>query len=296
MRTPETLIDHVAKLISRGGPEPAEFFDLLTVFDEINAQKDCIAPIAGQLIKESDGAFNSLNTMQGHVCQSPYGYYGDFHIIDRIYNNDISLDPSLAKWDEFFHWGTAAVAVRNRKTFFLTHYIPRIMGSDDPMRLLNVGSGPCRDVAELLLKIGGTPITIDCVDADHRGFDYAKDVVGLSDDRVNFIQKNALRLNGPARYDMIWSAGLFDYLDDKLFVALTRRLGRLLLPKGEIVIGNFSNLNTQMGYMAFGGWNLRHRSAEDLLSLSIRAGFEPACCEVLQEPTGVNLFLHVRLP
>jgi len=294
MHSPAALIGYVSDLVVRGGPEPSDYPELLEVFDALQAQRDDTLSLARACIDGSDGAFNSRQTLQGHVCLRPYGYHGDFDIIDRIYLNDVASDPRLAQWDEFFHWGTAAVAVRNRKTFFLDHYVPRFVEARADVRMLNVGSGPCRDVSELLIQLDNQPVAIDCLDADDRGFAHARDIIGLDDSRVTYIHRNALRLGGPARYDAIWSAGLFDYLDDELFVTLARRLGRLLSPGGEMVLGNFSLTNTQAGYMAFGGWMLQHRSADHLLSLANKAGFGAGRTEVLQEPSGVNLFLHVR--
>ncbi len=288
------LLGYINNLVAQGGPEPSEFFELLAVFDELQSRKDEASKLVRACIEQSDGSFNSVQTMQGHVCLQPYGYHGDFHIIDRIYTNDVALNPSLARWDEFFHWGTAAVAVRNRKTFFITHCLPRLLSQQNTVRMLNVGSGPCRDVAELLSHSEHLNVQIECLDSDERAFAYARNVVGLVDPRVQFVHKNALRHGGHARYDIIWSAGLFDYLHDALFVTLARRLSRLLCTGGELIIGNFSQANTQAGYMAFGGWDLNHRSADHLMGLAAKAGFDLNSVNVLQEPSGVNFFIQIR--
>jgi hypothetical protein len=41
-------------------------------------------------------------------------------------------------------------------------------------------------------------------------------------------------------------------------------------------------------------WDVRYRSEEDLRRLGVLAGAAPGEARVGREPTGVNLFLHLR--
>ncbi len=67
----------------------------------------------------------------------------------------------------------------------------------------------------------------------------------------------------------------------------------MLVEDGEFIIGNFSTSNPSRDYMEFGEWNLFHRSYSDLIALAHKIGIDRNFVEVLEEPTGVNLFLRI---
>ncbi len=98
-------------------------------------------------------------------------------------------------------------------------------------------------------------------------------------------------------FDLIWSAGLFDYFDDKLFAALLRRFRNYLKSGGEIVVGNFNqDHNPSRAYMEIlGNWFLHHRTEQQLIDLAQKADFEHWQLSVNREPENVNLFLHIKV-
>jgi SAM-dependent methyltransferase len=230
--------------------------------------------------------------MQGHVCLRPHGYFGDFEIIDRIYAQYASADPSLTRWDTYFQAGTAAVAVRNRKTY-LHEFLARHRGEMTSM--LNVAAGPCRDLKEAYEQ--GLLIGVDdvvCLDSDPAAVAYARDVLIRCEPSPQFVTRNALRYRDERRFSLVWSAGLFDYLADAVAVRLLKRLVSMCAPRGKVVVGNFSTENTQRFYMEFGGWDLIYRDESDLRQLAIAAGVARSRLHVEAEPTGVNLFLIIE--
>ena len=60
---------------------------------------------------------------------------------------------------------------------------------------------------------------------------------------MSFVQRNALRFRPQRTYDLVWSAGLFDYFEDALFVTTLSRLLKATAADGELVVGNFSTQN-----------------------------------------------------
>ena len=58
------------------------------------------------------------NTILGHCLTQPYGYAGDFEVIDNIYSNKTSVISEFKIWDEFVQDMHACRAVRNRKVHF----------------------------------------------------------------------------------------------------------------------------------------------------------------------------------
>ena len=106
---------------------------------------------------------------------------------------------------------------------------------------------------------------------------------------------NVLRLMPAGSYDLIWSSGLFDYLSDRAFVRLARRMLGALRPGGEMVVGNFAPVPSARSYMELVvDWDLNLRTQGDLLRLAAEIGAAPGEAWVGREPAGVNLFLHLR--
>jgi extracellular factor (EF) 3-hydroxypalmitic acid methyl ester biosynthesis protein len=285
--------NYLMPFVERGGPEPSEYIELNDYYSSINSMlKE--GKISRAQIRElwvAGGEAFSEDTMQGFVCKKPHGYHGDYEIIDRIYMEWISPKKHLENWDKFFHWQAAPKAVRNRKKYF-----KNILSEIDQSQViepavLNVGSGPCRDIYEYKCKHPLSKIHFDCLDMDSKAIEYSKQL--LNGSNITFFCENAFRFRSEKQYDLIWSAGLFDYLDNEKFVFLLRSLMKMLTINGKMVIGNFSTLNPSRNYMEFGEWFLFHRDITELTELAGKAGVDPDSVSIESEATGVNLFLKI---
>ena len=289
----------IEEIITRCGPEPHEYEALHRWFEQTAEHVR-----EGLITRETVTAFwrevtlaHFPDSMQGHVVVKPHGYAGDFEIIDRIYLKNISEDERVKRWDAYFHAQHAPRAVRNRKTYF--HELLRRKLAESirrPLHVLNVASGSARDVAEWCAAHGTDEIHFDCVEMDTKAIAYAQSLCVSYGDCVHFICANALRFSTTARYDLVWSAGFFDYLNDGLFVRLLKRLIRFTREGGEVVIGNFGNNNpTRIWMEMFGGWQLIHRGEDDVAALGVSAGVDATGTHISSEPEGVNLFLHINV-
>ena len=147
-------------------------------------------------------------TMQAESVLKKHGYSGDFEIIDDIYQMRISPEPHLRRWDLFFHAQAAPCAVRNRKAYF--HQLLRDLTArhpSRPLRVLNIASGPARDLREWFDANPRSQIRFDCIELDPDAIKHASEVCGSYADRVTFHHQNALKFVPEAKYDLIWSAG-----------------------------------------------------------------------------------------
>ncbi len=236
------------------------------------------------------------NTIQGHGYIKPYGYAGDFEIIDKIYTRHVHPDPPFAFWDQFFQRQAAPQAVRNRKTFF-KQTLKEKLTTGERFSVLNIASGPGRDMAELFEETDHVDLlSVHCVELDENAIKYSSELCKEYLSQIQFNSGNILRLNSPIKYDLIWSAGLFDYFNDRLFVMLLKRMRSWVKEGGEIIIGNFSNNNPSRFYMEnFGDWHLHHRSSEQLKKLTCYAGYELNKICIDREETGINLFLRITI-
>jgi SAM-dependent methyltransferase len=236
----------------------------------------------------------STKTIQGLLVRKPYGYAGDFEIIDKIHTKWCSPFPHLKQWDLYLHSTAAPKAVRNRKEIFHKQILSLQQSIGNTTKVLNVGSGPGRDLYEYFIKVEPNGIIFDCVDMDKKAIQYARNINREFNQHINWHCCNIFRFNPSETYDLIWSAGLFDYLSDKQFIFLLKRFYKMTAKTGYITIGNFSTRNPTQANMEFGEWFVEHRSENKLRKLARGAGVPEECISISCEPLGVNLFLNIN--
>ncbi len=290
------LLQIIDQFNQQGGPQEKDYLYFNTLLNEVHRAIK-IGSISEEAVSQIRHALKdalSTETMQGRGLQKKYGYSGDFAIINDIHQHTITQVPHLRSWDEFFHAQSAPKAVRNRKDYFIEFLEKQISQTNKPISLLNIASGPCRDLYEFFERNPEAKISVDCVDTDPFSINYAKLVCQNYLDKVSFHHSNAFKFNTTSRYDLIWSAGLFDYFDNNGFIALLKHLTQFANHSAKIVIGNFSKDNPSQAYMEIvGDWFLHYRDAEELAKLAHQVGYDPKSIYVEKEAEDLNLFLHI---
>jgi len=231
----------------------------------------------------------------------PFGYAGDFKIIDEIYQDTPRTIGFDGLWDTYYLQMTACRATRQRKDDlkqFILDFAKKNRNRD--IRIMNLASGPAREIKELLDNDTDkifSKVTFDCYDLDINALNYAKELIHNSG-KVNFIQKNAIRLalkkdikqEISTGYNMIYSTGLFDYLDDRVAIRLLGNLRRLLKKDGLIIIANFGNkyCNSSAGLMEWATeWYLIYRTEAEFRKIFLNAGFFPSQLKMMHQPDKV---------
>jgi cyclopropane fatty-acyl-phospholipid synthase-like methyltransferase len=75
--------------------------------------------------------------------------------------------------------------------------------------------------------------------------------------------------SGTGEFDLVYSTGLFDYLNQRTGRRLTASMFQMLRPGGTLLIANFLPGVRDIGYMeAFMDWNLIYRSRHDMIDLT----------------------------
>jgi len=278
----------LAKIFSEGGPIPREF-DLLDTI--CNKRPDLLKKID----KTKIDFLTDCESIMGHVLQKPYGYAGDFEVIDRFYKNSIS--KNYARWDHYIQEMKATKAVKNRKEYF-KNVIRKKIECGSKINVLNLASGPAREIKELFEEddFRGR-VTFTCIDLDKDAIAHAKKLNANNLDSVEFQNRNVIRFTTDKKYDIIWSAGLFDYFNDKVFTRVLSRMQEWLKEDGEIVVGNFNeDFNPNRNLMEIVcEWYLHHRTVDGLKALAIDAGYNEKSISVEKEDEGVNLFLRIGM-
>jgi extracellular factor (EF) 3-hydroxypalmitic acid methyl ester biosynthesis protein len=87
--------------------------------------------------------------------------------------------------------------------------------------------------------------------------------------------------------------GLFDYLSTPVAKAVLEKLYQLLIPGGELVIGNFHVSNPSKYFMEYwGDWYLMHRTEEEFKDLL--KDLNSAAVSIIFEDTRSQMFLHAK--
>ena len=287
-------IARLRKFIQNGGPEVCEYQEMDYLIEDLHSlrKEGQIDDATFASVTREFGEALSNETLQGHAFNKPYGYSGDFEIIERIYNHHTTDKADLVKWDLYWQNHAAARAVRNRREFFIQTLSEQFGNHSGEM--LNLACGPCSELAYYYSLHPESQLHVDCLDMDSHAISYARERLDGHLDKVNFINKNIFRFVPEKQYDLIWSAGLFDYFEDRLFVKLIERFKKALKPNGRLIIGNFDHTNTSKPYMELLDWHLNHRSEEHLIGLAREAYPKGHRISVAKEREQINLFLQIQ--
>lgn len=233
--------------------------------------------------------------------EKPFGYSGDFKIIDDIYQNQVRTSGFDRLWDSWFQQLAASSAVRERKEDFKKIILDFVKERKNKnLRFMNLACGPMREIKELLkIDTNGffSKVIFDCYDFDIRALNYAKQILD-NPENVNFFQKNAIRMalkrdikkEIPWNYDLIYSTGLFDYLDERIAVRLVNNLKKLLKPDGIMAISNFRDKysNSSSIWMEWiGEWYLVYRTEPEFEQIFLNAGFSPKQIQIILQSSKV---------
>ena len=188
-------IDFINKLVSNGGPEPHEYGEFTNWIAQIHQQlgDGTLSKSDLDTLRSCFGEALSILTLQGFALEKPHGYPGDYEILDKIYLKHTSKNPDLRKWDLYFQLQKAPIAVRNRKHYFieLCKKLAMLEKRSETINVLNIASGPCRDLFEYLSEKNDQRIMFDNVEFDPLAISYAKNICKDYLNRVNFLHTNA---------------------------------------------------------------------------------------------------------
>lgn len=203
----------------------------------------------------------------------PRGYSGDASLIDFIYGHSDVADEvarSTPQGLEIFDYTINApgpVAVRERRDV-LTQTVDRIAAQTGPdTEILTVAAGHLREAeASHALRSGAIkrwvaldqdPLSVASI-ADQ----FHQTCVEPTEGSVRGLLGKKYRMG---RFDLIYAAGLYDYLSDKVAIRLTEACMEMLKPGGVFLFANFSNEMADDGYMeSYMNWELLQRSEAEM--------------------------------
>jgi extracellular factor (EF) 3-hydroxypalmitic acid methyl ester biosynthesis protein len=99
-----------------------------------------------------------------------------------------------------------------------------------------------------------------------------------------------------SHYDLVYCAGLFDYLQDPVCIKLVELFYELAAPGGLVLVTNVDASNPSRGWMeCMVDWHLVYRNARQMNGL-LPKWLPKDLTHVIAEPTSVNIFAEIRKP
>jgi len=236
------------------------------------------------------------------AIRKPAGYAGDYATILQAYERRPRgtdrvgrlMDAAILELD-------VAWAVFHRRRLFAdeirrTH----AAAGGRPARITSLACGPAEELVEASrLLDAARPLEATLLDIDRDALAHAAfTLMGPGGHlKVQTIRCNLIKvargqtpLALPPQ-DLIYSAGLIDYLEDDVVVSLMDVAHGWLAPGGKVILGNVHPCNPERALMDhIFQWPLIHRTEADMDRLFRRSRFGKSCDRISFEPQGLNLF------
>lgn len=275
------------------------FYDSTLAMIESDAVEMAVHMLVGQLHAakaEPQRWSAALEAYLGHPLRStmledpyiarcvtkPRGYAGDAEVIDMIYNKSFQAETTV-RGERIFRQGInfpTAEAVRLRKDAAQAFVGDAVRNGK---RILSLACGHFREGDPL---IGQDLSTVTLVDQDALSLAVVRQRHGAA---VTCHEANVFSfLRGAAargeRFDLIYTLGLTDYLDDRAMALLHRMVAAVMAPGGTFLLANFVPDHLSAAWMeAVMDWHLIYREPEELAAFARAGGFEPT---TWLDPTG----------
>ncbi len=232
----------------------------------------------------------------------PKGYAGDFLMMEHIYADVPKGEGKVGEIiDAFCLQRPGSLAIRGRRILMREQLMQLSRTNAEQgrtTRIMNLACGPNRELFDFLAACDySETIEALCVDIDSEALQYTNQYVNIFPHRasIRLMSENVIKWSlGRATHhiqplDIIYSAGLCDYLDPRLFRALITQCYNHLKPGGTLLLGNFTHYPDSLFLDKLLKWELIYRTEADLREIFAPTPFGERI-EVLIEEAGVNLF------
>lgn len=238
-----------------------------------------------------------------HRCYTkPRGYAGDAPLIDFLYTRDCNTNQPGpvtelgARIFEFTRDIPAGRAVRRRRDL-MAIIIDEVCAIRPEPHILSVACGHLREAKLSQAVTSNQTSRFIALDQDEQSLATVREEVsqhGVTPihDSIKALFRGTF---SGEKFDLVYSTGLYDYLDDRLAAKLTQRMFAMLKPGGRLVVANFVPGLICSAYMeAFLDWKLVYRDSEQLMAVSAAIPeSEIANRNVYLEDNGTIVFLDM---
>jgi len=249
--------------------------------------------------------------------QKPLGYAGDYEMVSMMLRDPYEGSSMFAKVLNRLFLDTAPVVAHRNRIVYLKQRLheetERLAQQGKVARIFNLGCGPAQEIQNFLIDdplcdnadfllldfndetITNTSRELEALRTRHR----RRTGIKLEKRSVHQILKESTRTGAgfePASYDIVYCAGLFDYLSDRICRRLLEVFYDLVAPGGLLVATNVDISNPSRNWMEYVlEWHLVYRDKEGFAKIAPDKAPLDAI-NVRADETGVNIFLEVRKP
>jgi extracellular factor (EF) 3-hydroxypalmitic acid methyl ester biosynthesis protein len=213
-----------------------------------------------------------------HCYSKPRGYPGDAELIDFVYKHPdarASIDTATSAGRTVLNVTVnvpACEAVRRRKEI-LARKVDEVANERSNAEVLAVACGHLREAeSSLALKEGGIArlVATDQDQISLKKADSYRSTICSNIEVRNLTVRNLITAKHElGTFDLVYAAGLYDYLDARLAVRLTTTLFKLLKSGGRLLIPNFLTGLNQEAYMeVYMDWYLLYRTRAQIEAFS----------------------------
>lgn len=205
--------------------------------------------------------------------EKPRGYSGDAQLLDFIYGHPSVADriagasPLGKALYNYTKDASSSVAVRERRDL-LTQHVDEIASSrGSGAEVLTIAAGHLREANRSFALQEGRLKRWVALDQDPLSVgSISRDLGGTCVEAVDGSVRGILAgRHDFGKFDFVYAAGLYDYLNDKVSIKLTQRCLNMLKPNGVFLFANFATDIMVDGYMeTFMNWALLLRSETDM--------------------------------
>ncbi|HZV33976.1 MAG TPA: class I SAM-dependent methyltransferase, partial [Verrucomicrobiae bacterium] len=247
----------------------------------------------------------------------PLGYAGDYEMVNMILRNPYEGDSLFAKaLNAWYISQPPAEAHRNRIKYLTEQLVKetlRAVAGGRKARIFNLGCGPAGEVQRFLAQsdlCNHAEFTL--VDFNDETLAYATKTLNSVKTQhhrstaINLVKKSVAQIlmgrgkssitASGAKYDLIYCAGLFDYLPDSYCQQLMDLFYEMLTPGGLLIGTNVDAANPiqqMLDYVL--DWVLIYRNGSELAAV-VPGKADPDWVSVSADVTSVNIYLEVRKP
>jgi len=244
----------------------------------------------------------------------PLGYAGDYETVNMILREKLEGGSMFAKTiNMWLLKQPSAEAHRNRIKYITGQLVTetqRLAKRGMIAQIFSLGCGPAGEVKNFLLQEElSNKARFTLLDFNEETLQHAAQVleeakrqyrrsteIEMVKKSVHQMLKESGKQVADQKYDLIYCAGLFDYLSDRVCKRLMNILYDMLAPGGLLLATNVHASNPNRNSMDFFlEWHLVHRNRAELERLRPDRAPEGSF-RGEQEFTGVNVFIEVRKP
>ena len=246
--------------------------------------------------------------------QKPLGYAGDYEMVNMMMRDPFEGGSMFAKLVNRIFLSTPPVVAHQHRIDYLTQQLvaeaQRAAVRGRALRVYNLGCGPALEIQRfvanselcnrtefsLLDFSEETLVHTNRVLEEIRKRHQRGTVLHTIRKSVQQVLKDAGKPSAAPKYDMIYCAGLFDYLTDQVCRRLMNYFFDLLAPGGLLIATNVSAPNPSINWMEYVlDWYLVYRTAAQFRNVAPdRAPADSVSVKAIGD--GVNIALEIRKP